>query len=159
MLGSVPAFQLFVRAPEVVKQKIAAFLEPWPEVVAVGQTERLVRHIRLHSAPSDSVVYARLTAPIYLSTVEFLGKIYVSNISNIPQAEDQTYELLEVCCDQLICLKDQYGIRGIYQNPSHIPRTTQEVTPQYITVDIKTISTDSELVGLSNVSSNITWTT
>ena len=153
MLGSVPAFQLFVRAPEVVKQNIAAFLEPWPEVVAIGQTERLVRHIRFNSAPSDSIVYARLAAPIYLSMVEFLGKRYVSNISNSRRADDQTYELLEICCDRLICLKDHFGIRGIYQDPSRIPRTTQDVTPQYITVDIKNTPTDSELAGQSNVGS------
>lgn len=150
-LRSNEVFRFLEKAPNIVQRRVALFLHPWPEVIAMGQTRRLIDHIRTRHAPSDAVVYAYLKTPLYLSTIKFQGKRYVSQIGNNRHSLEGQVDLVTVHNDELFFWSDFFGIRGISADINTIPKPNRDEVWRFGRVDLRSAASTASLIGHTNV--------
>jgi hypothetical protein len=134
---------------------VAAFLHPWPEVVALAQTRQLVNYIRRRRAPSDTIFYFSAKKSLYLATIEFQNNVYISLIANTPLS-DGKFD----CSDNehIYFWRDYFGVRGMVVNVKQFPETTREGAYFYGQLDLHDLSPDAKLIGRTNVGLVLTLT-
>lgn len=150
-LGSNEAFLFFRRAPDLVQHRIRFFLQPWLEMVALGQTPCLIDCIRSLHAPTDAMIYTNLKAPLYLITIEFQGRSYISQIGHTRPTGGEL-NLYTPHNDQIHFWGDHFGVRGISADTSQIPTTPPGKEYFFGRVDLHNSTPDKRIIGHRNIS-------
>ena len=107
--------------PIEIQRLILEFLAPFPEVIALSQTPKLLSEMRKRRVPCKELMSVRLNKGVCVSKVMIAGNHYMSRITNCSRSKAEQWQKFDLNHGRLLITRDNIGVRNIcrYENDSH----------------------------------------
>ena len=138
-LRGVPIAKL----PEELWMLVLLRLGPWPPLLAVSQTQEILRLMAQAVEPyRDSIEVVQPGVTLWIRTVDFLGVRYLSRISkHLGQQTSNSIDARILVGDRLIIPTDHFGVLDISYAAKKHSRARGSVGPlRYLVIDTDTLN-------------------
>jgi hypothetical protein len=149
--------KLLNRFSAEINLSICKFLNPFPELVAVAQTERLLASVGDPSQVQPHATYVEGIIPgklLYLTFTAFRGIRYLSSISEVKKEAPQKSSLFKISGPSLVICRDNFAILDLWCPDSKVvPEKDWEDSVYYSIADLgNSDSKGSAFLAYSDVS-------
>jgi hypothetical protein len=112
--------------PADIRQSILKMLAPFPEIIALSQTPRLLWEIRQRRLPFGKTTSIRLRDAVYISKIMIAGNHYISPIITRSKIGTKQYQKIDLSQGRVLITRDSIGVRDISRHENGNPLASDQ---------------------------------